>query len=251
MNPKKALIDGDIIAYRCAASCEPMSTKPEREPLHFAIQRMDELMWKILATMDVTEQHTFLSGGDNFRKIIYPEYKANRKDQRIPEYLNECRNFLTNEWKAETVGGYEADDGIAMNHDVTTVIVSIDKDFKQLPGLHYHFVKDLIDIVDEDQANLNFWKQMLIGDKADNVQGVAGIGEVKSERLLKDLTPDERAATVYDLYNDPERFTLNFKLFRLLRSVDEYNEIIEEAHLGAVKESEGAESTEAGKGEAS
>ena len=240
-----SLIDGDLVAYRCAASCEPMSTKPEREPIDFAIQRLDELMWKIIATTDVQEYKVFLSGGDNFRKLIYPEYKANRKDVRIPEYLGECQNFLIKNWNAEMVVGYEADDAIGMNHDKEkTIIVSIDKDFKQLPGTHYNFVKDLIEDVDDDEADFNFWRQMLMGDRADNIRGVAGIGEVKSERLLRPLTPNERAATVLQMYvDDLDRFILNMKLLRILRSKEEYEDIIGDLHENSLSKGEGKELT--------
>lgn len=239
---------GDLIAYRCAASCEPMSTKPEREPVDFAIQRLDELMWKIIATTDVQEYKVFLSGGDNFRKLLYPEYKANRKDVRVPEYLAECQHFLIKNWNAEMIVGMEADDAIGIHHHKDhSIIVSIDKDFKQLEGTHYNFVKDLIEDVDEDEADYNFWRQMLMGDRADNIKGVGGIGEVKSERLLRPLTPNERAAAVLNLYmHDLERFTLNMKLLRILRSQKEYEDIIGELNENSLGKSEREESTETG-----
>lgn len=236
---KLALIDGDLVAYRCAASCEPMSTKPDREPIEFAIARLDELLWKILAVTEADEYRVYLSGGENFRKLIFPEYKANRKDVRVPEYLDECRKFLVNTWNAEIVVGYEADDAIGMDHDEETIIVSIDKDFKQMAGSHYNFVKDLLEEVNEDEADYNFWRQMLIGDKADNIKGVDGIGEVKSEKILKYLSPKEREETVQDLYKDPARFDLNRKLLRILRSGKEYNNIIGEIHESRFKEAEG------------
>ena len=244
------LIDADLCAFRCAASCEPMSTKPEREPVHFAIQRLDELMWKIVATCDVTEYRAFLSGGDNFRKALYPEYKANRKDKRVPEYLGECQKFLMENWKAELVNGMEADDAIGIAHTDRSIIASIDKDFKQIPGVHYNFVKDLIEEVDENQANYNFWAQMLMGDRADNVIGIHGIGEKKAEKLLLHLTPEERAQAVLAQYGDDlDRFTLNMKLLRILRSKDEYEDIVEELHENGIKETKRPVATTTGEGQ--
>ena len=233
-----ALIDSDVVGYRCAASCEPMSTKPEGEPVDFAIQRMDELMWKILATTEAEEFRCFLSGGDNFRYLIYPEYKANRV-KPPPAWLDECRKYLIQHWKAEIVVGYEADDAIGMSHKDNTIIVSNDKDFKQLIGKHYNFVTDMFDEVDEDTADYNFWRQMLMGDRADNIIGVAGIGDKKSEKLLTPLTPRERSELVLDLYNDPARFTMNMKLLRILRSMEEYHDIIGEIHESVIEKSEG------------
>lgn len=224
---KTILIDSDIIAFRCAASCEPMSTKPEREPVHFAVARADELMFKILAECDTDQYKCFLSGGDNFRELLYPEYKANRKDKIRPAWLDECRTFLIKHWNAEVVGGYEADDAIGIEHNENTIIASIDKDFKQLPGNHYNFVKEEHFFVDDNMADYYFWKLMLVGDTADNVPGVAGIGEKKSEKILLNLTPAEREAKVKELYNDPVRFDLNKRLFRILRSKQEHNQLIQ------------------------
>lgn len=250
MTNKVALLDADLICYRAAASCEPMSRKPEREPPHLAIQRMDEQLYRILASCGADTYHFYLSGGENFRKQLDPSYKANRKDQRIPEYLNACRDYGMEHWNGELTPGYEADDAIAMKMTELgdqAIAVSIDKDFQQLPGWHYNFVKDTLRYVDEDEANLFFWCQMLIGDKADNVVGVAGIGEVKSHRMLVTLSPDERRNTVYELYNDPIRFQNNLHLLRLLRTESEYNLIMEALHQNSIEEGQGpkpsAEST--------
>jgi len=232
-----ALIDGDIVAFRCASSCEPSLKNPSSENESIAISRTNELLDRILSTVATKEYHIFVSGSENFRKILYPDYKRNRDDIPKPRHLVALHNFLVTEWGAEVTGGYEADDGIGIeftrllqerdpfSHDAP-IICSIDKDFRQISGLHYNFVKDVFEEISDEEASLAFWSHMLIGDTSDNVRGVAGIGKVKSKRLLQGLLPEEQEARVRSAYGDPERFALNCKLLRILRTEGDYEEIV-------------------------
>lgn len=239
---KVALIDGDIVAYRCAASILPTKSK-EQEPDDLAILRLDELMYRILNDTQSSEYVAYLSGGENFRKLLYPEYKANRT-KVDPPMLGACKEFLVKEWEAKFAIGYEADDAIAIEHNPEkTIIVSIDKDMKQLPGEHYHFVKLEFDVVDENTAELNFWTQMLVGDTSDNIKGVDRIGPVNAKRILEG-NPN-MYETVRELYNDDERFLLNFRLLRLLRNPIEFENLMKEIeNKNSLGESEGEESPE-------
>lgn len=240
-----ALIDGDIVLYRSAASCEPTKTKPIREPLDVAIQRCDELLYRILEQTGSDQYKIFISGSENFRKTIDPTYKANRPLEK-PEHFHGVRNFLISEWGAEITGGYEADDaiGIASQTLEDTVICSIDKDFLQLPGKHFNFVKNEFLDVSYEEAEFNFWCQMLIGDTSDNVVGIEGIGKKKAPRRLEGLTPDEMFDVVLRLYGDKERFYKNKTLLHLLRSEDEWASI-QEYFLSdpTVSKSQGEETT--------
>lgn len=238
------LIDGDICAYRCAASCEPTKTKEELEPLQLAIERLDELMWKIVSTCDMENYRVFLSGGDNFRKIIYPAYKENRKDMRVPTWLGDCQKYLMEHWKAELIVGMEADDAIGIAHKDGDIIASIDKDFMQIPGLHYNFVKDLFIEVTPKEANFNFWKHILVGDRSDNVKGVDGIGEAKATKFLEALPSESWPSEVIGKFPVFDDYTIAYKMIKILRSVEEYEEIVGELHADLIKESEGKEPTE-------
>jgi 5'-3' exonuclease len=245
---KISLIDGDIVAYRCAASVMATKSK-EREPDELAILRLDELMYRILNDTQSSEYKLYISGSENFRKILYPAYKANRT-QPIPHMLGPCQEFLFNEWKAKFTEGYEADDAIGMEHDPDiTIVCSIDKDLKQLPGEHYNFVKIEWDVIDEETAERNFWTQMLVGDTSDNIRGVDGIGPVKAKRILDGN--HDMYGTVRDIYNDDERFLMNFRLLRILRNPVEYEHILKEIeNKNSLSESEGESPSEDSGGEA-
>lgn len=229
-----ALIDGDTVAYRCAASCEPTKQKLEREPLEIAIQRADELCYRIMSDTDCGEFRLFISGSDNFREAIYPDYKANRKKTIKPEYLNQVREFLLTEWKAEITAGIEADDGIGIAAGKNTIICANDKDFRQIPGRHYNFVKAEFFDVNDYEAALAFWSSMLIGDASDNVKGVAGIGPVKAGRHLIGLNSEEMEACVRGLYSDDERFSLNYRLLRLIRGQEELEQVLYNLHENTI-----------------
>ena len=102
-----ALIDADIPCYRAAAASE-------NDPLDICLMRADKMMRNIIEETSATGYLAFLSGPNNFRKEIYPEYKANRKDVVRPRHLPSVRQFLVSEWNAIVTDGHEADDAIGV-----------------------------------------------------------------------------------------------------------------------------------------
>lgn len=234
-----ALLDGDILAWRCAASCEPTKSKLIREPESEAILRLDQLVYSILNDTAADKHRVFLSGSSNFRKVIYPDYKANRRDLPRPEWLDVCREFLVREWGAEITDGYEADDGIGIAADENSCICSIDKDLNQLTGQHYNFVTKTHYFLDDNEAQRAFWSSVLQGDRADNIPGIKGMGSVKANRALLGLDPKEMEDRVRSYYEDHRLFLLNIKLLKILRSEQEYLDILEEIYANEFKESQG------------
>lgn len=203
-----ALIDADIVAYRCAASCK------EEDPLDVGLFRVDKLMREILEMVEADKYYAFLTGKNNFRKVVNPDYKANRKDMIPPVYLKDCKDYLISEWNAVLSDGQEADDLLGINQDTDTVICSIDKDLLMIPGKHFNWTKQQygdMTIVGQLDGNKHFWKQMLIGDKTDNIFGVQGLGPVKSEKLISAQEHDQECMeVVLDKYdNDYKRFAMN------------------------------------------
>ena len=143
--------------------------------------------------------------GDTFRNEIDPNYKANRKPAP-PELTMQLPIAI--EWidkmgyKTLGMNGFEADDMIAtvsklaVEKGYTVRVVSHDKDLYQL-------IDDgkvsVIDAIKRKVMNAEacFEKygvtpsqfidyQSILGDSADNVPGVKGIGKVGAEKLLKE-----------------------------------------------------------------
>lgn len=165
-----ALIDADIVAYRCSASAE-------NDPLEVALFRIDDLMRRILHETNSQEYLSFLSGSNNFRYSIYPEYKANRKDKPKPKHLEDCKEHLIKQWNSKVTDGIEADDALGIEqgkHLDETIICSIDKDLLQIPGKHYNFVKLEHQTVSPLQGLRNFYSQVIEGDATDNIPAFDG-----------------------------------------------------------------------------
>lgn len=78
-----------------------------------------------------------------------------------------------------------------MDIEEPCVICSVDKDLLQIPGKHYNFVKKEFCEISEIEGLRNFYKQMLIGDPADNIFGVKGIGKVKAANLIDCLETEQ------------------------------------------------------------
>jgi 5'-3' exonuclease len=80
---------------------------------------------------------------------------------------------------------------LATKHFPDAVIVSIDKDFKQVPGLLYNPTKDEWTEVSEEEGLLFFYTQLLTGDRVDNIQGVNKIGPKTAEKILEGASTKE------------------------------------------------------------
>lgn len=226
----KALIDADTVAFAPAASAEGQEE-------WVAIARTKEMVERILLAVNATEYQLFLTGPNNFRYSIYPEYKASRVNAYRPTHEPACRQYLLDEWGAVLVDGYEADDAVgiaqmeaaakAASFD-TTIICHMDKDINMIPGWHYNWplsregklIRDEIKyFVTYEEAFRNFCYQLLIGDPTDNIKGVVGIGPVKANAFL-DTTPKEKwIEEIKNLYSCEEEFDLNARCLWICRSV--------------------------------
>lgn len=194
----KILIDADIIAYRVAAACE-------NEPLTTACRRADSMVYDILLSVDHDDRwyddwSLYLTNGENnFRNdvAVTAVYKGNRPSKK-PKHLKGVKKHFVEKWGAVFAEGQEADDAIAIEATALNgdgVIVSLDKDFKQVAGWHYNFIKRIHEYVNEEDATRFFYKQILMGDSADNIIGLYKVGPVKAEKMLKNC------ATEIDMYN--------------------------------------------------
>ena len=214
---RTAIIDGDIICYRCAASCAKQGVTVE--PVEVAILRVNELMQRILHDTQSTAYKVFLTGSNNFRLKYNPEYKANRKDTPKPEWLEQCREYLVTEWKATVSDGCEADDLMAMEQNENTIICTIDKDLLQVVGEHYNFVKQEFQTVTPLTARFNFYWQFIMGDRADNIFGFDGLCRDKVPQKMEWMVTalqyaclegeKEAFEWVREQYNDDERLLMN------------------------------------------
>ena len=215
----KILIDGDILTYRAAFSCEGQS-------LEDAQDKIDEIVEEILGAVafSATSENyeMFITGKGNFRFDVQPTYKQNRSGKPKPEHLQALRDYLVEAYNAKVSSGQEADDDItirATELGPDTIIASIDKDFLQVPCWHYNLNKRTLVEVDEFEGLLFFYTQILMGDSADNVFGIKGVGPVKAGKMLFGATTEcelyEICVAAYG--GDTGKVTENARLLWLLR----------------------------------
>jgi 5'-3' exonuclease len=211
----KALIDADIVAYRVACTLQ------EDDAEDYVYARAEDLVDQILVNTEATEYHLYLTGKDNFRYAIYPEYKAHRPKEK-PFWLEKCRQFLIANFNAEVINGQEADDALGIAQTDDTIICSIDKDLLMIPGRHYNFVKDEFITQSNFDAIKHFYMQCLQGDRADNIKGIPGIGPKKAERILAGCTNEEELfRATREAYGNDVEFLMNGKVLWIRRKPDE------------------------------
>ena len=210
------LIDADSLIF---ASCYRKRETPDDELYYTNIEdsraKFDEQFMSIVNHLEdkypIDKILTFSGSKGNFRKLITPKYKANRKKQELPPLLDEMHQFVKDHYDSIWGYGVETDDMVArywkqISDDIgrdEVMIVSIDKDYKQFPCLmyNYHYKhKEILDI-SEEEAMYNFYEQCIVGDTADNVNYFKGKGKKFAEKHFKDCTTKyQYTRKLYELF---------------------------------------------------
>lgn len=176
------------------------------------------------------EVEVYLSGRTNFRDnvatipgsikkdgTVVQGYKANRADSRRPYWYQRIRDYMVEVWDAKIFEGIEADDALAIaqwnedEYDPQTIIATIDKDLQNVPGWHYNVLKKKDKVVTTAKAREHFYRQLLTGDKTDNIPGCYRVGDKKAESTINEgMTEQEMYDAVLGVYEEnvekfPER----------------------------------------------
>lgn len=229
------LVDADSLIW---SSCYRQKEYPEDDGLNAiedAQSKFDEVFMKIINTIEETYEVdkvlTFAGARGNFRKEISKTYKANRVNRELPPALNELNTYVKNTYDAIVGYGVETDDMVARYWKTLSItfsrnevmIVSIDKDYKQLPCLiyDYHIKKQCYYDITEQEAKNFFYTQMITGDTADNVNYCKGYGVKYCEKAFKDCLSDySYIRVVFSLYKQLYRSKAREKYlecYRLLK----------------------------------
>jgi 5'-3' exonuclease len=256
-----AIIDGDVLCYQ---ACKPRWEKKariedgvsfitldddgKRLPLEWTKEedrRYLEESWenlqkdlvKLLDKVYCDEYLMAVKGGENFRNLLYPEYKLNRHadPNKQNHFVPVLRKLAVAQELAVEATGREADDLMRMWAEEAResgddyIVCSIDKDLKCIPGRHYLMHKDSLIEVSEEAALRHYYEQLLKGDPTDNIPGVPRVGEVKARKILEPFnTEDEFQVAVVDKYieayqDDWLQYLLsNGKMIYLQKKKDDY-----------------------------
>ena len=222
----KLLIDADFIVYKACAAAESevdfgddviLVTSNFSDALSATNRELTKIKNKFGSFSSMI---LFFSDSENFRKKILPEYKGHR-NRKKPCGYKRIINQLKTEYKVIIKPTLEADDsmGIYATKYPGNMIVSPDKDMKQIPGRLYNF-DDTFTITHEEGGKWHLI-QTLAGDQTDGYGGVSGIGVKRAVSLFEDKGYSwQTVIKAFD--NDIENALVNARLARIL-TVDDYD----------------------------
>lgn len=211
--PILVLLDSNNTLYRMFHSIPPIERGGQRvESAHGVINSVNSLLK--MSPLGVPTKLIVCSDapGDNFRHRLSPHYKSERKG--MPEELAEQEWLVKDALAAMGIANIEKDDieaddtlGMIANMYVErgyrVVIVTNDKDMMQLVNddisLHNPITKKLVTAKEvEDKFGVKPERiadlLALMGDKADGIIGLDGVGEKTAARWLNSFGSLEQLA---------------------------------------------------------
>lgn len=219
------LIDADTIIYLACYDKDQIKTYKD------VFNDCDNIVSDILNTTQASYYAGYLTDGSFRYKLAKQKpYKGNRIGIPKPKYFGLAKEYLLSEHQFITEKDLEADDLCIMAHttiksvgEFEPIIASPDKDLRQISGVFYDYKKKETEEVDTEAADRNLWKQVLTGDAGDNIPGLAGIGEIKANKIL-DITDNYKKIvldyyiTHYGEYEGITKFTENYQLVKMLET---------------------------------
>lgn len=268
-----ALIDGDVLAYLACASrwaktvevrgdtgiirldengkrmAVEYTKEEDQKFLEYSWDNFEKLLQELLDSVYCTEYLMAIKGPNNYRNIMYPEYKMNRHADPTKQniFVPTLRKLAANLGIAIESDGREADDLLriwaeqAIEAGDDYIVCSIDKDLDCIPGKHYNMKKKELFEVSPETALRFYYEQLLKGDATDNIPGVPGVGNVKATKLLAECTTEEEFQEVvvtqyFGAYGEQDWYQYllsNGKMIHLQKTPNDYFKI---SHWPLVKE---------------
>ena len=222
-------IDADIIAHKVASACDgkfyiyedkeyglikdikkdnpdgykrdAVGTVYEPEEWEEVESSLKSMIKTIERDVEAREYLHFMSRGKTFRHTLATilPYKGNRdKSKRVPHWLGDAKEFIAEEYDGIFGDNVEADDLLYQGD----VIASIDKDLLTVPKMHYNIDKRTVVEVTTLEADRYFYKQVLTGDKTDNILGLFNVGAKSAACKKVDtcMCVEDMHELVYDAY---------------------------------------------------
>jgi hypothetical protein len=214
--------DGYVHGDNCIVTSERIA-----EPVENALHNVKHTVQELVRNLGASENQmtVYLSGESNFRNelgsLIYRDhepkgYKANRDELHKPTHGPAIVDYIIRKYNVEVTEFEEADDAMGISHYAmwlkdpdSTCIVTVDKDLDMIPGWHYNFVKEDQYYIKPENAEYIFWRQLLTGDRTDNIPGLKGVGVKTADKMLSPLATshsDPRGYYLLALENYNEQY---------------------------------------------
>jgi DNA polymerase-1 len=188
----KLLIDADFIVYKSCAGAETeidwgddviLVTSKFSDAYNNVLRELNKIKNEFI--WDTPELILFFSDSRNFRKKIYPDYKGHR-NRKKPCGYRRVINKLSKDYQVIKLPELEADDGMGIYATANpgNIIVSPDKDMRQIPGRLYN-MDEMFTITPTEGAKWHLI-QTMAGDQTDGYSGVPGIGIKRAVTLFEE-----------------------------------------------------------------
>ena len=184
------LIDADYIVYKCCAATEKdfdfgedvIVVVSDFADAYDMVMRELQGIAECLGVFD--DSILFFSDYKNFRKNLAADYKGHRNRKKPCGYKRVIHK-LHEEFQVIRMPDMEADDalGIYATEHPGNIIVSPDKDMRQIPGELFD-MKDAVSTITPEEGLRWHYIQTLAGDATDGYSGVPGIGVKRADALL-------------------------------------------------------------------
>jgi len=230
----KILVDADYIVYKSCAGAETdidwgddviMVVSKFSEAMNNVQKDLSKIKQQFL--WDTPEMVLFFSDSKNFRKKIYPDYKGHR-NRKKPCGYRRVISALSDMYEVIRMPELEADDamGIYATEHPGNVIVSPDKDMKQIPGRLYN-MDEMFTITPEEGEKWHYI-QTLAGDQTDGYSGVPGIGIKRAVALFEEhgYTWDTVVKAFADKDLDEDVALMNARLAKILTNKEYDGQVI-------------------------
>lgn len=191
----KVLVDAFLIIHRAKYKLDFLQNEAGRKTgMEYGFLKLCEALQREFEGADIV---LCWEGKNNFRKVIYPDYKGNRPPSSVRlewDRVEELKNFLKHPFINAEAEGFEADDVIAslVDHykaEEEVIIWSNDKDMLQLIRKGVTVYKSFQELNkkykwDRETVELRYFglfpEELPIffafaGDKSDNIPGVSRI----------------------------------------------------------------------------
>ena len=254
------LIDGDVLVYQ---SCPPrVEDKLKRENdklvrelnedgtykdvhftedentiyLHQSWRNFRRKVDKLCNKFWTNEYMMAVGTRMHYRSDMYPDYKVHRNKKKVEgKFVPILRQKAVYKGLAVYACDREADDYIRTWAEECRlvgreyIVCSIDKDLKCIPGKHYNFNSDKLEVVSEEDAMRFYYEQLLSGDQVDHIPGLPGIGPKKAKGLVEHCTTEEEyrgtVIALYQAFYDDEwkdYLLSNGKMIHIQRNLNDF-----------------------------
>lgn len=228
------IVDIESYIYKSLTACKFLheiskDIYTEAYNINKAIEYLEDNLNRLMDTLQASSCELVIGDTHNFRKDINPNYKANRPSK--PPIYDVVLNRVKQKFNPISLKNLEGDDVCRILYEddsyypnTEKIIVSIDKDFFSVPCKFYRDLPNgkLIDI-DEDTAQYNQNKQIIMGDTSDNYKGIPGYGEVKATKFLEFSREEKEIIKLFETNGlTKDDYIMNYNMCHIV-GIDDYD----------------------------